>query len=63
MNWVVYRTGEDESEEFETLEDAIRAMNDLLSVSLCLSKKYPGEMPSYPRLYSKSDFISFQFSI
>lgn len=38
MNWVVYRTGEDESEEFETLEDAIRAMNDLLSVSLCLSK-------------------------
>lgn len=61
MNWVVYRTGEDESEEFETLDDAIKSMNELLSVSLFLSKKYPIEVPSYPRLYSKADFISFQF--
>lgn len=63
MSWIVYRTGEDESEEFETLEDAIMAMNELLRVSLFLSNKYQGEIPPYPRLYSKLDFISWQFSI
>lgn len=63
MNWVVYRTGEDESEEFETLDDAIKSMNELLSVSRYLSKKYADEAIPYPRLYSKPHFAEWQSSI